>query len=1217
MMKKRAISLLLALLLTLSLLPGNVVALRAEAEDAAADKPQSQSVVELGEKALTGWQEVDLSEYLLQFGGTKTLAAPAVQSSAAVREEFDNRVYKAVQSRIEEIDVSDLEMTPEEVSYRWRGLLKSHPELFYAGSSYSWFTGTRDGVEYVTLFRPTYRSDYDERDIALFNAVTREIVDYMPAGTDAEKMLYLHDYIATHCEYSLAEDLDNEDVYNAYNCLVDGIAVCKAYALAFLYLCQQAGLEASHSYSAELKHAWNIARPSGESLPYLVDCTWDDPKGRPVYICRHKHFLRSKSSFYDENECGHTSTDWADEYGDPIYDDLRTGSAYESSSNAWWRDLTRAVQWSGSTMGYARPEDFGHIYLRWSGEAEEKAVPIDDSDGEWTVWDAPGSVYTNSYVRVAALGGNFYYSTSRHIWRLEKDWSSTPVYTLTEAEQARGEIYELINDNGNLRYYLAQSPNEDATDSALLTFPPVLDYIYWNHTAVKTGEAILWVALASGGDGSLTYGFNVYKDGSFVGGSGTYVSDNIFSYTPTEGGTYSIEIFVRDGTGTVVSWSGSSITVTAVPVIDNIWADRSTATAGEAITWTISASGGTGSLEYGFEVYQDETRVGNSGGYGTSNTFIYTPADAGTYSVKVYVRDENGYVVSLSGGSVTVAAPDPPVIYNIWVDRFATTAGEPITWTVGASGGTGSLLYAFDLYKDETFVKQCGPYSDSNSLTYTPTEAGVYSVKVFVKDEAGRKVSQMSGSVSVIAADPPVIGSVWADRSTAAVGEAITWTATASGGGGSLSYGFKVYLDGEFLFKTDGFSASNSYTYAPTEPGTYKVTAYVRDNAGNEVHKSGGSVSVQGTASSVPGDIASVTVTPSAGGKITLSWSASANVKTYVLQRHERGSDVWTTLASNISGTTYTDTSGKTGKVYQYRVRGRNGSEFGDWKTSAEVACMSGSEPGSVDTPTVKPSSGGKITVSWKAAAGAATYILQRNERGSSAWVTLGSNIKETKYTDTSAKLGKVYRYRVRSRNVSVFGPFKVSVEVAAMKGSAPGTVGTPTVTAAKKKITVSWTAAEGAATYILQRKERGSDKWVTLNTNVKETSYVDTTGEVGAVYQYRVRSRNVSAYGPFKASTEVGFMAGSTPGDISKVTVKATSGKITVTWTASEGAAGYIVQRRVKGSDTWENLNTNVTALSYVDKTAKAGTTYQYRIRPRNGSIYGNFKASAEVTAK
>ena len=204
----------------------------------------------------------------------------------------------------------------------------------------------------------------------------------------------------------------------------------------------------------------------------------------------------------------------------------------------------------------------------------------------------------------------------------------------------------------------------------------------------------------------------------------------------------------------------------------------------------------------------------------------------------------------------------------------------------------------------------------------------------------------------------------------------------------------------------------------------------------------------------------------------------------------------------------------------------------------------------------------------------------------------------------------------MRSRNVSTFGPFKVCVEVAAMQGSQPGVVGVPTVVASAGKITVSWTAAEGAATYILQRRERGSDTWTTLNSNVKDTFYEDTAGEAGAVYQYRVRSRNVRVYGPFKASVEVAFMEGSTPDDIKTVNAKASSGKITVSWSASSGAAGYIVQRKEKGG-TWETLDTYVTGTKYVDKTVKSGKVYQYRIRPRNGNIYGNFKAGDEVTAQ
>ena len=36
-----------------------------------------------------------------------------------------------------------------------------------------------------------------------------------------------------------------------------------------------------------------------------------------------------------------------------------------------------------------------------------------------------------------------------------------------------------------------------------------------------------------------------------------------------------------------------------------------------------------------------------------------------------------------------------------------------------------------------------------------------------------------------------------------------------------------------------------------------------------------------------------------------------------------------------------------------------------------------------------------------------------------------------------------------------------------------------------------------------------------------------------------------------------------------------------------------------------------------YVDTTAEAGVTYQYRVRGRNGKVYGAYKAGGNVTAK
>jgi hypothetical protein len=257
----------------------------------------------------------------------------------------------------------------------------------------------------------------------------------------------------------------------------------------------------------------------------------------------------------------------------------------------------------------------------------------------------------------------------------------------------------------------------------------------------------------------------------------------------------------------------------------------------------------------------------------------------------------------------------------------------------------------------------------------------------------------------------------------------------------------------------------------------------------------------------------------------------------------------------------------------------------------------------------------GKITVKWQPALRATAYVLQRRTVGGS-WTTLKSVLRDNSYVDAAVVPGTDYEYRVRGRNGTVCGTFRVFGPITA-RPALPGAISSVTATAAPGKTTVSWTASERATAYIIQRRVKDSDAWTTLKSNVTATSYEDTTGVAGTVYQYRVRGRNGTDYGPFKVSSVVRAQAGAAlPGAISTVTATAAPGKITVTWSASNGATAYIIQRRVKGSDTWTTLKSNVTGTSYVDTTGVAGTVYQYRVRGRDGTNYGPFKASSVVRA-
>ena len=183
---------------------------------------------------------------------------------------------------------------------------------------------------------------------------------------------------------------------------------------------------------------------------------------------------------------------------------------------------------------------------------------------------------------------------------------------------------------------------------------PTITSVVANKTSAETGEKITWTATASGGEGALQYYFIIYKDGTKVK-TRTYSTTATFSYTPTEPGTYKARVYVKDANDTKTNKLSSGVTVTVGPLtVISVKADKTSTTVGNLITWTVSAAGGEGTLQYCFYVYKDGTAV-QHGSYGTAKTFYYAPMEAGTYKVKVYVKDASGTKVNKLSAAVTVS----------------------------------------------------------------------------------------------------------------------------------------------------------------------------------------------------------------------------------------------------------------------------------------------------------------------------------------------------------------------------------------------------------------------------------------------------------------------------------------------------------------------------------------------------------------------------------
>ena len=316
-------------------------------------------------------------------------------------------------------------------------------------------------------------------------------------------------------------------------------------------------------------------------------------------------------------------------------------------------------------------------------------------------------------------------------------------YTLTTKESDNGTLFRCIvkNAGGSVT-----SNSAKLTVTATAAAAPAISSVKADATSAKTGETITWTAKASGGSGTLKYYFILYKNGKKVK-TRSYSTKNTFSYTPKGEGTFKVKVYVKDGEGTKVNKTGASVTVTsAAPTISSVKAGISSAYAGEKITWTATASGGSGTLKYYFVLYKDGKKI-KTRSYSTAKTFSYTPEEAGSYKVKVYVKDSSGAKANKTSGKIAVTL-GPPAILSVKAGKTSSAVGEKITWTAKAVGSEQPLKYYFVLYKDGTKIKTRS-YSTTNTFSYTPTEAGTYKVKVYVKDATGEKVYKTSAAVTV------------------------------------------------------------------------------------------------------------------------------------------------------------------------------------------------------------------------------------------------------------------------------------------------------------------------------------------------------------------------------------------------------------------------------------------------------------------------------------
>jgi len=265
----------------------------------------------------------------------------------------------------------------------------------------------------------------------------------------------------------------------------------------------------------------------------------------------------------------------------------------------------------------------------------------------------------------------------------------------------------------------------------------------------------------------------------------------------------------------------------------------------QQVIFTASASGGTSPYIFSWN-FGDGTSA-------TVNPASHAYVSTGSFTVTVTVSDANGAAVNHSQVVTVAASPTVSFTYG----PSSPEANSPITFTASTTGGAGPFTFSW-AFGD-------GGTSKANPVSHTYSTAGSFNVIVTVTDADGAVAS----SSQTITTARALTVSFAESPATPEVGQGVSFTATSTGGVGSVTFTW-TFGDGSSV-------TTNPATHVYTLSGSFTVSVTAVDS--NRV-----SVTSSQILTVVPAVTASLTYAPSqpdAGQTVSFTGSANGGVRPY------------------------------------------------------------------------------------------------------------------------------------------------------------------------------------------------------------------------------------------------------------------------------------------------------------------------------------------------
>ena len=354
---------------------------------------------------------------------------------------IEDILIQGLKDRSSEIDISAFKLNDEQVKDIYYKVVNDNPQYFWVQTTFE-YTYYADGI--VIAVKPKYQ---DLGDIETYeNAISEALKVVDEDMYDAEIALVLHDYLALNTKYDEAY-LSGAEVspvsYSSYGALVNQVAVCQGYSLAYIDLLKRCNIEAHYVSSEAMNHGWVQVKIEDEW--YHVDVTWDDPYPDTPGNVNHQYFLKSDSSMGLGDQPHHN---WTSEY-----------TCSKDYAGVW--DIAKsAVYVERHQMIYVDGEP-GSIRLMYKNlnTGEDKTLVTMNEKATWHIkGELLGGYWEDIFTKLIYYNGKLYFNTAEDIYSL--NLANSEVVKLTFIEPMNGYINGFDFKNSQIRIYLTFDPNE-------------------------------------------------------------------------------------------------------------------------------------------------------------------------------------------------------------------------------------------------------------------------------------------------------------------------------------------------------------------------------------------------------------------------------------------------------------------------------------------------------------------------------------------------------------------------------------------------------------------------------------------------------------------------------------------------------------------------------------------------------------------------------------